>query len=268
MSNTELSNRSMEEKLAAFEELLTIMSRLRKECPWDSTQTFESIRSLTIEETYELADAILKKDMNEVKKELGDLLLHLVFYAEMGSETDDFDIKDICDTLNKKLIYRHPHIFSDINVSNSKDVEQNWETLKLKEKGGNKTVLDGVPNSLPSLIKAYRIQDKARNVGFDWEEKEQVWDKVQEEFNELQVEIKDMDTEKMEGEFGDLLFSIINAARLYNIDPENALEKTNQKFIRRFNYLEEQTLKKGRDLKQMSLDEMEEIWKEGKIKGL
>ncbi len=255
---------SLEEKKEQFACLLQIMSDLRQQCPWDREQTFESLRTLTIEETYELADAILKNDMQEISKELGDLLLHVVFYAQMGSETNDFDIYDVMDKLATKLIYRHPHIYGDVDAENSKKVMQNWEDLKLKEKGGNKTVLSGVPVSMPALIKAYRIQDKARSVGFDWDEKEQVWDKVKEEIGELQDEIAAMDKDKMEAEFGDLMFSIINAARLYDINPENALERTNRKFIQRFNYLESQTIAKGLDLKKMSLEEMEEIWQEAK----
>lgn len=258
----------MKATLSSFENLLNIMTELRAKCPWDSVQTFESIRPLTIEETYELAEAIIQNNKTDIKKELGDLLLHIVFYAQMGSETNDFNMKDVCDSLCEKLIYRHPHIFKNTEAETASDVEKNWEQLKLKEKGGNKTVLEGVPNSLPALIKAYRIQDKARNVGFDWEAKEQVWNKVKEEFEELQVEIKNLQQEKMEGEFGDLLFSIINAGRLYGIDPENALEKTNQKFIRRFNYLEQETKKQGRNLKNMSLNEMEVIWCEAKKLGL
>ena len=257
-----------EEKLNEFGRLLEIMSELRQKCPWDKEQTFESLRTLTIEETYELADAIIKEDKTEIRKELGDILLHIVFYAEMGSETDDFDIYDVCRGLCEKLIYRHPHIFADTEAHDSETVMQNWETLKLKEKGGNKTVLSGVPASLPATIKAHRIQDKARSVGFDWDEKEQVWGKVKEEIEELQAEISKMDKEKMEAEFGDLFFSLINAARLYDINPENALEKTNAKFMRRFTYLEEQTLKKGIDLKRLSLDEMNQIWDEAKAKGL
>lgn len=254
----------IEQKLNEFKRLLEIMSELRQKCPWDKEQTFESLRTLTIEETYELADAILKNDKKEISKELGDLLLHIVFYAEMGSESDDFDIYQVTRNLNEKLIYRHPHIFGDADAADSKKVMQNWEDLKLKEKGGNKTVLSGVPFSLPALIKAHRIQDKARSVGFDWEEKEQVWDKIKEEFEELQTEIHKLDQDKIEAEFGDLFFSLINAARLYNVNPENALERTNRKFISRFNYLESKTISMGKDLRKMSLPEMDEIWNEAK----
>lgn len=253
-----------EDKLKEFERLLNIMSELRVKCPWDKEQTFESLRSHSIEEVYELADAIIQDDKLAIRKELGDMLLHIVFYAQMGSETNDFDIYDVCKALNEKLIYRHPHVFGEVEANNAKTVEQNWEQLKLKEKGGNKSVLSGVPNTLPALIKAHRIQDKARSVGFDWEEREQVWGKVQEEIDELQAEIGVMDKDKMEAEFGDLLFSLINAGRLYGIDPENALERTNRKFINRFNYLESKTISQGRDLKQMTLAEMDMIWAEAK----
>ena len=252
------------EKLQEFERLLGIMTELRAKCPWDKEQTFDSLRIQTIEETYELVDAIIKKEMPSIRKELGDLLLHVVFYAQMGSETNDFDIYDVCKSLNEKLIYRHPHVFGEVEANNAKTVEQNWEQLKLKEKGGNKTVLSGVPDALPALIKAHRIQDKARSVGFDWEEREQVWDKVQEEINEFKVEVAAMDKDKMEAEFGDILFSLINAARLYDINPENALERTNRKFISRFNYLESKTLTIGKNLKDMTLAEMDVIWDEAK----
>jgi len=253
-----------EKTLTAFNELLGIMDELRKKCPWDKKQTNDTLRTLTIEETFELADAIIKKDPNLIKKELGDLLLHIVFYAKIGSETNDFSMADVIDSLNEKLIYRHPHIFGDVEVSDARQVEENWEQLKLKEKDGNKSVLEGVPMSLPALVKANRIQDKARGVGFDWEHKEQVWEKVHEELEELKVEIQKADKDKIEAEFGDLFFSLINAARLYDVNPENALERTNRKFIHRFNYLEEQTIKQGRDLKSMSLAEMDEIWEEAK----
>ena len=255
---------NIQEKLDEFRRLLEIMTELRTKCPWDKEQTFESLRTLTIEETYELADAILKDNKKEISKELGDLLLHIVFYAEMGNESRDFDIYDVTKNLCEKLIYRHPHIFGDVEANSPEKVMQNWEDLKLKEKGGNKTVLSGVPVSLPALIKAHRIQDKARSVGFDWEEREQVWDKVNEEINELKTEIASMDQNKMEAEFSDLMFSLINAARLYNINPENALERTNRKFIQRFNYLESKTITIGKDLKKMSLAEMDEIWEEAK----
>jgi len=250
--------------MAAFGRLLDVMDELRLKCPWDRKQTNESLRANTVEETYELSDAIISGDRNAIRKELGDLLLHIVFYAKIGEETGDFDIRDVCDSLREKLIYRHPHVFGDGDADTSRKVEQTWEQLKIKEKDGNKTVLDGVPAALPSLIKAYRIQDKARNVGFDWEVREQVWDKVAEELSELRTEIDRMDADRMEDEFGDVLFSLINAARLYKINPDNALERTNRKFIRRFNYLEAQTIKKGRSLKDMSLDEMEAIWNEAK----
>lgn len=251
-------------QLAAFERLLDVMDELRAKCPWDSKQTFQSIRPNTIEETYELCDALAKNDLPNIKKELGDVLLHIVFYSKIASETNDFDIADVCNTLCDKLIFRHPHVFGDVNAENAGQVETNWERIKMKEKDGNKSVLAGVPSALPSLIKAYRIQDKARNVGFDWAEREQVWGKVKEEFEELMFEIKNMDPQKQEEEFGDLLFSLINAARLYKINPDNALESTNAKFIRRFNYLEENTIKKGIDLKSMSLDDMNAIWNEAK----
>ena len=257
-----------EEKMEAFGRLLDILDELRVKCPWDRKQTNESLRTNTIEETYELSDALMREDNNEIKKELGDLLLHVVFYAKIGDEKQAFDIKDVCDSLCEKLIYRHPHVFGDTEANTSQKVEQNWEQLKLKEKGGNKTVLAGVPNALPALIKAHRIQDKARNVGFDWEKREQVWDKVQEEFNELKQEIDNMDPDNMEAEFGDLFFSLINAARLYKINPDNALERTNQKFIRRFNYLEAHTISQGRSLKEMTLEEMDQLWEEAKRKGL
>jgi MazG family protein len=254
---------NMQEKLASLEKLLNIMDKLRERCPWDREQTFESIRNLTIEETYELADAILMKDMDNIKKELGDLLLHIVFYSKIGSETGSFDIKDVADAISEKLIFRHPHVFGSTDVKNNSElVKKNWEELKIKE--GNVSVLGGVPSSLPAMIKANRIQEKARAIGFDWDERSQVWEKVLEELQELRNEIELMDKEKTEAEFGDLLFSIINAARLYNVDPETALEKTNIKFIRRFYFLESKTLKLGKKLKNMSLNEMNAIWEEAK----
>lgn len=247
----------------AFNRLLGIMDELREKCPWDKKQTFESLRRLTIEETYELAEAITKNDPDEIKKEIGDLLLHIVFYAKIGSEMNAFTIDDVINSLCEKLIFRHPHIYGNVVVADDEEVKRNWEDLKLKE--GNKTVLNGVPSSLPAMIKASRIQEKARGVGFDWEDRTQVWDKVKEELNELMVEAGKTDNhKKTELEFGDLLFSVINAARLYEVDPEMALERTNQKFIGRFNYLEEHTLKKGRSLHDMSLDEMNTIWEESK----
>lgn len=257
-----------EEKMEAYGRFLDILDELRVKCPWDKKQTNESLRPNTIEETYELCDALMRDDKKEICKELGDVLLHVAFYAKIGSETGDFDMKDVCDRLCEKLIYRHPHVFGEVKAETAGQVSDNWEQLKLKEKGGNKSVLSGVPAALPSLIKAYRMQDKARHVGFDWQEKEQVWDKVKEEFDELQVEIADMDKDKAEAEFGDLFFSIINAARLYGINPDNALERTNQKFLRRFNYLEEHTIKVGNNLKDMTLEEMDVIWNEAKKLGL
>ncbi len=251
------------EQLAAIEELLDIMDKLRNECPWDSSQNMESLRRLTIEETHELAEAITLKDLKGIKEELGDLLLHIVFYAKIGEEKQAFDIAEIAKTISEKLIYRHPHIFSNVNVNSAKEVEENWEALKLKEKG-KKTVLEGVPHSLPAMTKANRIQEKARGVGFDWDVREQIWDKVKEEINELESAVNSKNEKEIEKEFGDVFFSLINAARLYKIDPENALELTNQKFIKRFNYLEEQTLQKGRSLHNMNLDEMNEIWENAK----
>lgn len=250
--------------MEAFGQLLDVLDELRVKCPWDRKQTNESLRSNTIEETYELCDAIIRDDNKEIEKELGDLLLHIVFYAKIGEEKKVFDIKDVCDTLCKKLIYRHPHVFGTDEADTAQKVEQSWEQLKLKEKGGNKTVLEGVPASLPSIVKAHRIQDKARNVGFDWDEREQVWDKVAEELNELKTEIRALDADRMEDEFGDLFFSLINAARLYKINPDNALERTNQKFIRRFNYLEAYANKEGKSLKEMPLEEMDRIWNKAK----
>lgn len=253
-----------EKSAVAFAGLLEIMDRLRTGCPWDMEQTNESLRKLTIEETYELADAIIEGDDTEICKELGDLMLHIVFYARIGSEKGAFDITDVIEGISKKLIYRHPHIFGETKVSDSSEVLQNWEHLKLNENETYKPVLSGVPMSLPALVKANRIQEKARGVGFDWEESEQVWDKVTEEINELKEEIKKGVNGKIESEFGDLLFSVINAARLYGIDPETALERTNRKFIRRFNYLEEKTIKQGQDLRDLSLDQMNVIWEEAK----
>ncbi|TKG97184.1 nucleoside triphosphate pyrophosphohydrolase [Puteibacter caeruleilacunae] len=254
----------MNSKLEAFGRLLEIMDELREKCPWDKKQTLESLRKLTIEETYELGEAILNNDLNDIKKELGDLILHIVFYAKIGEEKKSFDIEDVLNSINEKLIYRHPHIFGEVQVNNAREVEENWEALKLKEKGGNKRVLEGVPASLPALVKANRIQEKVRGVGFDWEEREQVWGKVTEEVDELSHEINSMNQDKMEAEFGDLFFALVNAARLYDIDPEAALERTNLKFMKRFNYLESQTMAKGRSLKEMSLDEMNDIWEDAK----
>jgi len=255
----------MDPRLEAFRELLDIMDELREKCPWDKKQTLESLRKLTIEETYELGDAILKNDLQEIKKELGDLMLHIVFYAKIGSEHKAFDIADVLSEINKKLVYRHPHIFGDVDVEGSaKKVEENWEALKLKEKGGNRRVLQGVPAAMPALVKANRVQEKASGVGFDWEYREQVWDKVREEVDELSHEIDKVDEDKIEAEFGDMFFAMVNAARLYGVDPEAALERTNLKFIKRFNYLESHTLLKGKSLHDMSLAEMDEIWEEAK----
>jgi XTP/dITP diphosphohydrolase len=272
-----------EQQLAAFGRLLDIMDDLREKCPWDHKQTFDSLRENTIEETYELASAISKKDMTEISKELGDVLLHVVFYAKMGSEKkwnfsgapqegapqESFDIADVCNRLCDKLIFRHPHVYGDEAAKNAEEVSHLWEQVKLKEKGGNKTVLGGIPDSLPALIKAYRIQDKVANVGFDWEKREDVWDKVKEEIAEFEAEMRTLPNDRMVNdqmvnEFGDLLFALINAARLYKIRPDNALEHTNLKFIRRFNYLESRAKEQGRDLKDMTLAEMDALWNEAK----
>lgn len=254
----------MEKKLEQFGRLLSIMDELREKCPWDREQTLESLRHLTIEETYELGEAILKNDLGELKKELGDLMLHIVFYAKIADEQGAFTIGDVLESLCEKLIYRHPHVFGETEANSALKVAQNWEALKLKEKGRKKRVLEGVPVSLPAMVKANRIQDKVRGVGFDWEEREQVWDKVNEELSEFEQAVQEKNQSEIEKEFGDLLFSLVNAARLYHIDPEAALERTNQKFIKRFNFLEEQTLVKGISLHDMSLAEMDVIWEEAK----
>ncbi len=257
-----------DEQLKAFDRLLTVMQELREKCPWDRKQTFESLRQNTIEETYELASAIIKRDMPDICKELGDVLLHVVFYAQIGSETGDFDIGDVCNQLCDKLIFRHPHIYGNVKAETEADVKQNWEDIKLREKDGNKSVLGGVPDSLPSLVKAYRIQDKARNAGFDWEERSQVWDKVKEEIDEFERAAETGEATDMEAEFGDVLFSLVNAARLYHIKPDNALERTNLKFIRRFNYLEQKTKEQGKSLHDMTLTEMDVLWNEAKKSSL
>ena len=245
------------EQLAAFDRLLTIMDELRVKCPWDRKQTFDSLRQNTIEETFELANAISRHDMQEISKELGDVLLHVIFYAKIGSETGDFDIADVCNRICDKLIFRHPHVYGEAAAANAEEVSKLWEQVKLKEKGGNKTVLGGIPDALPSLVKAYRIQDKAAGVGFDWEKKEDVWAKVKEE-------IAEFEEDPSEAELGDVLFALINAARLYKLKPDNALEQTNLKFIRRFNYIEAKAKEQGRELKDMTLAEMDSLWNEAK----
>ena len=252
-----------QEQLQAFDRLLTIMDELREQCPWDKKQTMETLRHLTIEEVYELGDAILEKDLDEVKKELGDVLLHIVFYSRIGSETNDFDIADVCNSISDKLIERHPHIYSDVKVENEDDVKRNWEQIKLKEKGKT-SVLQGVPTSLPAMVKANRIQDKVSGVGFDWEQPEQVYEKVEEELNELKVEVAHGDADKMESELGDVLFSIINYARFLKINPENALERTNKKFIKRFQYLEAKSKELNKPLSEMTLSQMDVFWEEAK----
>ncbi|WP_055448886.1 nucleoside triphosphate pyrophosphohydrolase [Lacinutrix mariniflava] len=249
-------------QLKAFDRLLTIMDELREQCPWDKKQTMETLRHLTIEETYELGDAILDNDLEEVKNEVGDLLLHLVFYAKIGSETNTFDIADVCNSICEKLIHRHPHIYGDVKVKDEAEVKRNWEKLKLKE--GRTSVLEGVPKSLPALVKASRIQDKVAGVGFDWDEPEQVWEKVEEELNEFKVEVAKNDADAMEDEFGDVLFSLVNYARFKNINPENALERTNKKFSKRFQYLESKAKALNKDLKEMTLAEMDIFWEEAK----
>lgn len=273
MSTQTVKIHTREQQLKAFERLLDVLDELRVKCPWDRKQTNESLRPNTIEETYELCDALMKDDANEICKELGDVLLHVAFYAKIGAEKGDFDIADVCNRLCDKLIFRHPHVFPPTDTESSKpmptiktekQVSDQWEQLKQKEKDGNKTVLSGVPNALPSLVKAYRIQDKARHVGFDWEEREQVWSKVKEEITEFENEVKNMDQQKAEEEFGDVLFSLINASRLYHINPDNALEKTNQKFIKRFTYLETKAKEMNKPLTEMTLAEMDEIWNEAK----
>jgi len=253
---------SRESQLKAFDRLLTIMDELRAQCPWDKKQTLQSLRHLTIEETYELGDAILDNDLTEVKKELGDLLLHIVFYAKIGSETKDFDIADVANDICEKLIHRHPHIYGDVTVENEEEVKKNWEKLKLKE--GKTSVLEGVPKSLPALVKASRIQDKVAGVGFDWEEPHQVFEKVKEELAELQEEVNANNQDKIESEFGDVLFSMINYARFLKVNPEDALERTNKKFIKRFQYLEGKAKELGKSLDEMTLAEMDVFWEEAK----
>ncbi|CAG0967885.1 MAG: nucleoside triphosphate pyrophosphohydrolase [Bacteroidetes bacterium] len=252
----------MEAKAVAFLRLLKIMDELRENCPWDKKQTMQSLRHLTIEETYELADAILDNNLNEVKKELGDLLLHIVFYARIGSETGSFSIEDVINNLCEKLIERHPHIYGDVKVADEEEVKANWEKIKLKT--GNQSVLEGVPKSLPAMVKATRIQDKAKGVGFDWEKTEQVWEKVKEELNELNEEVIKGNTHQIENEFGDVLFSLINYARFIGVNPEDALERTNKKFIKRFQFLEEEVKKQGKEISNLKLSEMDEIWEKAK----
>ncbi len=273
---------TIEEKKAAFERLLTVLDTLREKCPWDRKQTNQSLRPNTIEEVYELCEALISEDNAEIRKECGDVLLHVCFYAKIGEEKGAFDIADVCNSLCDKLIYRHPHVYGEAVANDAGQVCENWEKLKLKEKGSSHTTLGGVPHALPSLIKAYRIQDKAANVGFDWGvpgdkgkdehdrqvKREQVWDKVKEEIGEFQAEVENMDKEKASAEFGDLLFALVNAARLYHINPDTALEQTNQKFTRRFNYVEQQAKARGRDLPDMTLGEMDRLWNEAKALGL
>ena len=258
MSNTR------DERLAALGRVIDTLDILRVRCPWDAKQTNESLRPNTIEEVYELCDALINKDNANIRKELGDVLLHVLFYAKIGEEKEAFDIADVADTLNTKLIFRHPHIFGDTKVNDAHDVELNWEQIKLKEKGGNKTVLSGVPTALPSIIKAYRIQEKASNIGFDWENKEDAWNKVREEISEFEKEAKSGNIPDMEREMGDIFFSLVNVSRLYGINPENAIEKTNSKFIRRFNYIEKKASENGKKLTEMTLAEMDELWEEAK----
>lgn len=260
--NTDLNSRN--EQLNAFGRLLDVMDTLREKCPWDRKQTYQSLRPNTIEETYELCDALLKEDSANICKELGDVLLHIVFYAKIGSEHKQFDIADVCNKLCDKLIYRHPHVYGDVTVNGTGQVLQNWEQLKTKEKDGNKTVLSGVPSALPSVIKADRIQEKASNVGFDWKERRDVWNKVKEEISEFETEIENMDNDKATSEFGDIMFSLINAARLYHINPDTALERTNQKFISRFNYVESKARETGRNINELTLNEMDDLWNEAK----
>jgi XTP/dITP diphosphohydrolase len=250
------------QQLEAIDRLLTIMDELREQCPWDRKQTFESLRHLTIEETYELGDAILDRNLEEIKNELGDLLLHIAFYSKLGSEEKAFDIADVATSISDKLVHRHPHVYGDVTVQDEEEVKKNWEALKLKE--GKTSVLEGVPKGLPALVKAQRIQDKVAGVGFDWEHPEQVWDKVQEELAELNAEVKNGSDKTIEAEFGDVLFSMINYARFLKINPDTALERTNQKFTKRFQYLEQHAQKTGKTLHEMSLDEMEVIWQEAK----
>lgn len=257
-----------EEKLEAFGRMLDILDELRVKCPWDAKQTNESLRPNTIEETFELAEALSLNDADNIRKELGDVLLHIAFYSKIADEKNQFDIADVCNALCDKLIFRHPHVFGDVAVDSTEQVLENWEQIKLKEKGGNKTVLGGVPSALPALIKANRIQEKVRNVGFDWEDASQVWEKVEEEMTEVREEINKGDKDATEAEFGDLLFAVVNAARLSGVNPENALERTNKKFIARFNYLEQACKDRGLNLKEMTLQQMDEIWNEAKAKGL
>lgn len=257
---------SSEEKTAAFARFLDVLDTLRERCPWDAKQTNESLRPNTVEEVFELADALMADDVPNIRKELGDVLLHVAFYSKIASEKKQFDIADVCNSLTDKLIFRHPHIYGDTSADTAEKVAQNWEQIKLKEKGGNKTVLAGVPSALPALIKANRIQEKAANVGFDWEKPEQVWDKVREEASEVELEIKSGRKDALEAEFGDLLFAVVNAARLYGVNPENALERTNRKFISRFNHIEKRAAELNRTLKEMSLAEMDELWNEAKSK--
>lgn len=254
----------MDKTLQKYKEFTEVLDRLREECPWDREQTWETLRTMTIEEVYELADAIANNDVPNVKKELGDVFLHIAFYAKIAKEKDYFDMADVLQSLSEKLIYRHPHIFGNVEVADADAVSRNWEQLKLKEKDGNKSVLSGVPNALPALIKAYRIQGKAKGVGFDWNNVAPVWDKVKEELDEFRVEADASNRDAMEDEMGDILFSIVNICRFYKINPEDALERTNRKFIRRFSYVEEQTIAKGRSMKDMSLDEMDVLWNEAK----
>ncbi len=270
MANFAGNRKPMEEKLKAFERLLTIMDELREQCPWDRKQTMESLRHLSIEELYELSDAIIDNDMDEVRKELGDLMLHLVFYSKIGSEKGAFDITDVLNGICEKLIHRHPHIYGDIEVADEEEVKANWEKIKLKEGKGRKSVLEGVPKSLPSLVKASRIQDKARGVGFDWDNKEQVWEKVEEELGELKYEVDSAqssdNSDRIEEEFGDVLFSMINYARFLGVNPDNALERTNRKFIYRFKYLETESAKEGKKMGEMTLEEMDVYWNRAKLK--
>lgn len=252
------------ERLEALGRIMDTLDILRVKCPWDAKQTNESLRPNTIEEVYELAQALLDDNMPEIRKELGDVLLHVLFYSKIADEKGEFDIADVADSLNQKLIFRHPHVFGDVRADDAHQVEQNWEDIKLKERGGNRTVLAGVPQALPALVKAFRVQEKASNVGFDWETPAQVWDKVKEEIGEVSEAIAEGNREHVEEEFGDLLFSVINAARLYKVNPENALERTNRKFIDRFNYLEQRATAQGHTLRELSLEQMEALWQEAK----